>query len=59
MILASSNADEKVRAIAVKDLLNSISKELVDPTELVIHIGICTFLKPNVNIARNLFTLLC
>jgi U3 small nucleolar RNA-associated protein 10 len=36
MILATSNADAKVRAIAVKDLLDSLSKEeLVDPAELV------------------------
>ena len=37
MILSSSSADAKVRAIAVKNLLNSLAKEeLMDPAELVL-----------------------
>jgi len=37
MVIASNNADAKVRTIAVQDLLASLSKEdLMDPAELVL-----------------------
>jgi hypothetical protein len=35
MILASANADSKVRAIAVKDLVALLAKDPLPPSELV------------------------
>lgn len=36
MILALNDADAKVRAIAVRDILASLSKEPIDPAEKVL-----------------------
>jgi hypothetical protein len=57
MILASTNADAKVRAIAVKDLLDSISKELMDPAELVFTSEHSSCIKSDLKIGIGIYSL--